>query len=172
MTRALADWDFPTAVRRVIVHHSASAHAHHDAEDCRSEHIRIRHWKDLGYHFVIDRGGVALGRPLWLMGAHDAGQNADSIGVLLVGDWRTGKDGNPWESRPMAWVQLVWLCADLLDALDLPTTALEGHQQNEPRATPTLCPGFPPQRLRDAVSSERKRRRMEAPDLYPYTTDL
>lgn len=43
-------------------------------------------WRDIGYHFVIRRGGtVEPGRPVSAQGAHVAGHNADSIGVCLVG---------------------------------------------------------------------------------------
>lgn len=160
-------------VRRIIVHHSAGSWARDDAEDARAEHILVRKWSDLGYHFVIDRNGVHLGRPLWMVGAHDQGQNDDSVGVMLVGDWRAGHDGDPRTKAPAAWAQLVRIVADLCDWFDLDTAlGVEGHRENEPATTATECPGFEPGWLRTSVTAERQRRRREAPSLYPYTSKV
>lgn len=43
-------------------------------------------WKDIGYHYIVELDGeVRRGRPVDEIGAHCAGQNADSIGVCYVG---------------------------------------------------------------------------------------
>lgn len=43
-------------------------------------------WKDVGYHYVIRvNGTIEVGRALTEIGAHVANQNADSIGICLVG---------------------------------------------------------------------------------------
>lgn len=125
---------------------------------------RDRGYTDVGYHYIIDATGlIHLGRPVWQVGAHDAGENTGSVGVCLLGDFRDGHDGTPGAAQ---WRAAVVLCADLLDHFDLPTTALHGHRENEPATTPTECPGFPPQTLRDIVQQERKRRRDVAHGLY------
>lgn len=47
---------------------------------------RARGFSDIGYHFVIRRGGqVETGRALERPGAHVGGHNAHSIGVCLAG---------------------------------------------------------------------------------------
>lgn len=45
-----------------------------------------RGWNDIGYHYVIRLSGyVQLGRPLEVIGAHVAGFNTGSIGIVYVG---------------------------------------------------------------------------------------
>ena len=168
MSRAPANLD-PANLDRVIVHHSASPADDTTPETVRRWHIVDRQYEDVGYHFVIGAdGGLHLGRPMWRIGAHDGGENATSLGICALGDWRIGEDGVL--PGALQWETLVLLCADLLDQLDLPTSALRGHRENEPASTPTLCPGFDPAVLRDAVALERSSRRSRAPGLYPYTT--
>lgn len=55
------------------------------AEVCRW-HMQDRGWKNIGYHFLIDRDGtLAEGRPLDQVGAHTQGHNTGTIGVSLFG---------------------------------------------------------------------------------------
>lgn len=50
-----------------------------------------RGWRDIGYHYVIDRDGTAAdGRPLEQIGAHVKGHNRGTIGICLLG----GKGGS------------------------------------------------------------------------------
>lgn len=54
--------------------------------EVRRWHTQERGWKDIGYHFLIDRDGtVARGRPLEQTGAHTKGHNTGTIGIALVG---------------------------------------------------------------------------------------
>lgn len=168
MGRPPQNWDVARRARKVIVHHSATRRLNSDSETIRGIHIVENGWSDVGYHFIIEMGRVRLGRPIWRMGSHDAGENHDSIGICLVGDYREGFD----EPGVWAWPQLVTLCADLLDQLDLPTEVLRGHREDEPASTPTACPGFDPNLLRQEVRFERSRRRELVPNLYPYTSRL
>jgi N-acetylmuramoyl-L-alanine amidase len=49
-----------------------------------------RGWSDVGYHYVVRRNGtVEDGREIEVIGAHAYKNNADSIGICLVG----GKPG-------------------------------------------------------------------------------
>lgn len=58
-----------------------------------------RGWRDIGYHFVIDRDGtLATGRPVEEQGAHVANHNRHSIGICLIG----GVSGRPLEHAPGA----------------------------------------------------------------------
>lgn len=43
-------------------------------------------WKDIGYHWLIDRDGkVMAGRPETVVGAHVEGHNTGTLGVCLIG---------------------------------------------------------------------------------------
>jgi N-acetyl-anhydromuramyl-L-alanine amidase AmpD len=54
--------------------------------EVRKWHMQDRGWKDIGYHFLIDRDGtLALGRPIDQVGAHTQGHNTGTIGVSLFG---------------------------------------------------------------------------------------
>ena len=68
---------------RVTFHHSASDFG--DAETIHKWHTE-RGFACIGYHFVITKDGtIEHGRKLQLVGAHNAGRNADSIGVCVIG---------------------------------------------------------------------------------------
>jgi N-acetyl-anhydromuramyl-L-alanine amidase AmpD len=58
-------------------------------------HVEDNKWKDIGYHFIIDRDGtVANGRDVETVGAHVADRNANTIGVCLIG----GHGSNPTDN--------------------------------------------------------------------------
>jgi hypothetical protein len=83
-------------IRQIILHCSDSSWG--DAAVIDRWH-KARGWGGIGYHFVIlngfrfansrydsfDDGVVETGRSLDTVGAHVAGQNADSIGICLIG---------------------------------------------------------------------------------------
>ena len=79
-------------ITRIIVHCTAtqaewmqSAPIADKAAEIRRWHLD-KGWLDIGYHYLIDRDGQwAAGRPLRESGAHTRGENADSIGVALLG---------------------------------------------------------------------------------------
>lgn len=55
-------------------------------KEIRRWHVEGRGWRDIGYHFLIDRDGkVAEGRPVAQVGAHVIGHNKGTIGVCLLG---------------------------------------------------------------------------------------
>jgi N-acetylmuramoyl-L-alanine amidase len=54
--------------------------------EVRRWHVEDNGWRDIGYHFLIDRDGtVAKGRPIEQVGAHTMNHNVGSIGIVLVG---------------------------------------------------------------------------------------
>src|SRR5690606_16075802 len=54
--------------------------------EIRRWHVEDRGWRDIGYHWVIDRDGtIAPGRAETEIGAHVAGHNAGTIGISLLG---------------------------------------------------------------------------------------
>ena len=83
-------------IKRVIVHCSyTSASMDIGLAEIKQWHTRKppkgRGWKDIGYHFIIRRDAtLENGRAIEKVGAHTLGENADSVGVCLVG----GKEGN------------------------------------------------------------------------------
>lgn len=93
---------------------------------------KLRGWLCIGYHFVVRRGGsVELGRPIAMVGAHCYGNNANSIGICLV--------GSKGDHTSEQWNRAVVLVGDLLHQLGLPVTAIHGHREFNPGKT---CPDF------------------------------
>lgn len=61
--------------------------------EIRRWHVQERGWRDIGYHWVIDRDGVvAAGRPETEIGAHVEGHNRGTIGICLLGGYGTKAD--------------------------------------------------------------------------------
>ena len=74
-------------IKKIIVH-CAATYPTMDigVAEIRDWHVNENHWDDIGYHYVVRRSGeIELGRPLEIPGTHCQGQNADSIGICLVG---------------------------------------------------------------------------------------
>lgn len=137
-------------INRVIVHHSAGREDESVA-DLRRNHVQVLRFDDIGWHWIITRSGgmwhLEAGRPEQDVGAHDKGQNADSIGVCITGDY---------VSRPVdppAWCVLVALCADLCRRHGLRAEGVQGHDEDEPEGEALFCPGFDVQQLRRDVAS-------------------
>ncbi|MCY1705222.1 peptidoglycan recognition protein family protein [Pannonibacter sp. SL95] len=98
---------------------------------------RARGWSGIGYHRVIDITGARLaGRPLSAVGAHCAGHNDGTIGVVYVGglaaDGRTPKDTRtPAQRRALA--------AELMELRDrFNIRKISGHNEYAAKA----CPSF------------------------------
>lgn len=105
-------------IRKIIFH---SAYTPPDM-DIGVEEIRRWHtdpppkgngWRDIGYHYLIRRDGtIEEGRPIEMAGAHVAGHNHDSIGIVLVGGKaRDGRSRNnftraQWRSAEELGVRL------------------------------------------------------------------
>lgn len=138
-------------IHTIIVHHTASP-VGTDLEDVREWHYQ-RGYSDVGYHYLVTEEGLRIGRPLHLMGAHDMGQNAGTIGICIAGDYTEGR------AVPLhMWLQLVHVCADMCQRFKLQAGDIEGHGEVEPYNTPTECPGFNPAALRADVTTELQRR--------------
>lgn len=119
------------AIRRIIVHHSASGLST-TLEDIKRWHLE-RGFEDVGYHYVIESNGlIRYGRRLPLMGAHTKGSNWDSIGVCLVGDMTREDRRWTWEQ----WESLYQLVGSL--KLLAPHVEIIGHREAQGAATE--CP--------------------------------
>lgn len=134
----------------IIVHHTASA--------VTTTPAQIEAWHQQrgisppgGYHHMLwqdpatCRWEYAPIRTPAAVGAHDKGQNADTIGVVVAGDYTKHR------MDPQAWASLVQLVASLCHTYDLAPEAVEGHRENEPASTPTACPGWDVAHLREAL---------------------
>lgn len=61
--------------------------------EIRRWHVQERGWRDIGYHWVIDRDRtVAIGRRETEIGAHVEGHNRGTLGVCLVGGYGASAD--------------------------------------------------------------------------------
>lgn len=127
-------------ITQIILHCSAT----HPGIDIGVTEIRQWHqakgWRDCGYHFVIRRSGlVENGRPISEVGAHCEGQNANSIGICIVGGVnRANAPDCNFTSKQ--WAELEALVSELID--DFPEAQVTGHRAYSTKA----CPSF------DAVS--------------------
>ncbi len=122
---------------RIIVHHSLTADGQTVSWGAiRRYHVEVRGWADIGYHvgveLVGDRYEALIGRPPNLTGAHCAGQNLDSLGICMVGNFDLAP---PPEAQLELAVRLV---RGLLEILRLPKYAVRRHSDHAPGKS---CPG-------------------------------
>ncbi|KAL0867747.1 hypothetical protein ABMA27_008468 [Loxostege sticticalis] len=129
-----------TPVPYVVIHHSYTPPACKNGEQCKKAmrimqdmHMDDRGWWDIGYNFAVGSDGSAYeGRGWNILGAHALHFNSVSIGICLIGDWRT-------ELPPAD--QLKTAKALIAAGVDLgfvsPTYKLVGHRQ----VRDTECPG-------------------------------
>jgi hypothetical protein len=132
------------AWRYIVIHHSATDNG--NAASFDRLHRLVRHWDELGYHFVIGNGnGCADGAveigPRWFKqkwGAHCGGTpnneyNEFGIGICLVGDFRQHM---PTDGQLAAVLRLTRY---LTKRYHIPPERIIGHRQ-APGAS-TECPG-------------------------------
>ncbi|WP_127109953.1 N-acetylmuramoyl-L-alanine amidase [Pararhodobacter zhoushanensis] len=133
-------------VREVIVHCSATRpswfHNRPLADkvaEIRRWHVQDRGWRDIGYHWIIDRdGAVMAGRSETEIGAHVAGHNAGTIGVSLIGGHGSGaRDAFADNFTPAQDAALRRLIEAIKGRVG-GSMALSGHNQYASKA----CPGF------------------------------
>ena len=129
--------------KRIIIHHSGGPrrvkiediHRFHTAKPPAG-----RGWEDVAYHYVIEEDGrTKRGRDVHRVGAHDEGENTDSIGVCV-----TGNNLDPSE----AWTQAqIIALRELIVAIETVYGPLlrEGHRDRG--GDTTDCPGLDVQRV-------------------------
>jgi len=131
---------------RIIIHCSASPR-HYTREHVDEWH-RERGWEGIGYHYVIQAGGVVRkGRRDDENGAHALRYNTKSLGVCVM--------CNPAEGYPESqeqWRALVYLVSDLCLAYGMNHGMVLGHCEVDPDRKPD-CPGFSMAALRDEVKA-------------------
>jgi len=125
------------AVRRIVVHHSATDDG--SAGLFRLLHRGVFGWADVGYHFVIGNGTwttdgmVETGRPADAAGAHARGYNSDSVGVCLVGNFQD------WEPSGPQLGSLRSLLKNLME--DKGLTSADVWLHRDLPGMKTVCPG-------------------------------
>lgn len=106
--------------------------------EIRRWHVQQRGWRDIGYHWVIDRDGkVALGRKETEIGAHVEGHNRGTIGICLLGGYGASAD-DPFEKN-FTFAQR-GAVLNLLDEIKgrAAIRRVSGHNDYAAKA----CPGF------------------------------
>ena len=116
---------------RIVIHHTAYGDV--SAETVHRWHLQRAGFGGIGYHYLIRvDGGIERGRPENTRGVHARGANANSIAIVLAGNF---------ENYPLPAAQLaglVWLIRNIRSRhphwRDLP---IVGHMD----VTATVCPG-------------------------------
>ncbi|MBO5602963.1 MAG: N-acetylmuramoyl-L-alanine amidase [Prevotella sp.] len=122
----------------IIIHCSATRADHsYTFEDCRNDHIRHRHFKDIGYHYYITRdGSIHKGRPEEQVGAHCRHHNRYSIGICYEGGLDT--KGKAADTRTPAQRAALHALVHSLRR-DYPQALVVGHHTLDPHKD---CPCF------------------------------
>lgn len=121
------------AWKYIIVHHTGAEEK--NTAQIRNYHRRLG-WRDIGYHFVIEKDGLAVpGRVLSERGAHcvAGGMNALALGVALIGNF---EERRPYPEQSAALQELL---SRLMREYRIPVSQVLGHR--EVNGAATLCPG-------------------------------
>lgn len=106
--------------------------------EVRRWHVQDRGWKDIGYHFLIDRDGtLALGRPIDQVGAHTAGHNTGTIGVCLFGGFGSAATDNFFDNFTPEQDKTLRAVLETLSST-YPIKKVSGHNEYAAKA----CPSF------------------------------
>ena len=125
----------------LIVIHCAATKTAMDigATEIKKWHVDDNGWDDIGYHYIIKRGGlVEVGRPEAFQGAHAPAVNSKSIAICLIGGM--SEDG---DAENNFTIEQFLSLKDLLKRLLMTNSNIQeivGHcdiQDNKPN-----CPGF------------------------------
>ena len=106
--------------------------------EIRRWHVQDRGWRDIGYHWIIDRdGAVAAGRVETAIGAHVEGHNRGTIGICLLGGHGASAD-NAFEKNFTAAqaAAVMRLIGEIKGRTAI--GRVSGHQDYAAKA----CPGF------------------------------
>lgn len=108
-------------------------------DEVRRWHVSApRNWRDIGYHWLIDRDGTVVpGRPESQTGAHVRGHNANTIGVSLFGGHGSSNDDAFEENfTPEQDAALRQLLQEIQSRHTI--RKISGHNEYANKA----CPGF------------------------------
>ncbi len=136
-------------IEQIIIHHSLTADSKTVSWGAiRRYHVETLGWVDIGYTYGIELIGgdfeILCGRMLDMPGAHTKGQNTDSIGICMVGNFDLAPP------LPKQWELLAKLCKSLCRVFDIKLSKIKGHRDFADKT----CPGkmVDMQLLRDDVA--------------------
>lgn len=123
---------------RIIWHHSADPskenqftkiNTYHASRGFPSSSLGY----NVGYHYLIEASGeIKKAREETEIGAHDAGENLNSIGICFAGNFNTYL---PTLEQAISGAKLV---ADIRNRRNIPLTRIEPHRWDDT----TDCPGW------------------------------
>lgn len=133
-------------INEIIIHCAATRPdwmKGHSAEAKRDEilrwHVEERGWRDIGYHYFIDRDGRTVpGRSLQTQGAHTRGHNANSIGICLAGGHGSSENDKFSDNYTFEQEQALRVLINELKVRVPGIKKITGHNQYAAKA----CPGF------------------------------
>lgn len=124
--------------QRIIWHHSASESTSSQLVVINDYHksrgfpqSSLGFW--VGYHYLIEHNGVVVRcRAEDEIGAHDQGENINSLGICLAGNFDTQM---PTAAQQLAFARLI---KDIRARWNIPLTRIEPHRWDDL----TNCPGL------------------------------
>ena len=121
-------------------------------DEIRRWHVEDNGWRDIGYHYVIDRDGtVTEGRPLGDIGAHVFGHNTGSIGICLMGGHGSNENDRFHDHFTSAQDEALRTLIEELKE-EAPIKYVRGHNEVAAKA----CPGFKVSRWLERKNPKRK----------------
>ena len=123
--------------QRIIWHHSADASPAPQFEKIDRYHKSKGFPRSslgfyVGYHWLIETdGAIKLAREEDEIGAHDAGENPNSLGICLAGNF------NITQPTDLQKIAVVRLLSEIKSRWPIPLTRIEPHRWDDD----TECPG-------------------------------
>lgn len=120
---------------RIVVHHTGTE----TDRDMSAEEIHLLHrdsfkWAGIGYHYVIRKNGtIERGRYWNTVGAHAGGNNKDSVGISLAGNFEVAA---PTARQIESLIKLLAALCSVYGLMPMEGTIL-GHRD----VNATDCPG-------------------------------
>lgn len=107
----------------VIIHHSYIPSACYSEKACESAMRKMQDmhqlqngWNDIGYSFAVGGDGrIYRGRGYNVIGAHAPRYNDKSIGICLIGDWRSNCRDALWPAWECASGEILTLLPTQVD---------------------------------------------------------
>lgn len=124
-------------LKRIIWHHTGDDYTGDQFDKINAAHKARDFPKSkagfyVGYHYLIEHdGSIRQARALDEIGAHDRGENLDSAGIALAGNFNITLPG---EAQTLSACKVL---GEMLSALKISITNIEPHRRDDH----TACPG-------------------------------